>query len=201
MEIPSDLNLRKDVPLGDCTTWKAGGAADLSAVPDRRGPVEALVHWGRGEQLPMRFIGAGSNLLISDEGLAGLVICSRRLQGSQLEPTTGIIEAQAGEPLPTLARRAAKAGLSGLEWSVGIPGTVGGAVVMNAGAQGGCIAESLIDATVLDPNSGQTRRVSCNELDYDYRHSALQSKALAVLSARFRLKAGGDPIELSPFDI
>jgi UDP-N-acetylmuramate dehydrogenase len=125
------------------------------------------------------------------------VICSRRLQGSQLEPTTGIIEAQAGEPLPTLARRAAKAGLSGLEWSVGIPGTVGGAVVMNAGAQGGCIAESLIDATVLDPNSGQTRRVSCNELDYDYRHSALQSEALVVLSARFRLQAGGDPGELS----
>ena len=197
MEIPSDLNLRKDVPLGDFTTWKVGGAADFFAEPDSSEQLEALVHWGRGEQLPMRFIGAGSNLLISDEGLAGLVICSRRLQGSQLEQTTGLIEAQAGEPLPTLARRAAKAGLSGLEWSVGIPGTVGGAVVMNAGAQGGCIAESLIDATVLDPSSGQTRRVSCNELDYDYRHSALQSEALVVLSARFRLQAGGDPSELS----
>ena len=114
MEIPADLNLRKDVPLGDFTTWKVGGAADFFAEPDSSDHLEALVHWGRGQQLPMRFIGAGSNLLISDEGLAGMVICSRRLQGSQLDPTTGIIEAQAGEPLPTLARRAAKAGLSGL---------------------------------------------------------------------------------------
>ena len=88
--------------------------------------------------------------------------------------------------------------MSGLEWSVGIPGTVGGAVVMNAGAQGGCIAESLIDTTVLDPSSGQTRRLSCNELDYDYRHSSLQSEPLVVLSARFRLQAGPASSALAP---
>ena len=80
MEIPADLNLRQDVPLGDFTTWKVGGAADFFAEPENSDQLEALVHWGRQEQLPLRFIGAGSNLLISDEGLPGLVICSRRLQ-------------------------------------------------------------------------------------------------------------------------
>ena len=69
MEIPAELNLRQDVPLGDFTTWKVGGAADFFAEPESSEQLEALVHWGRREQLPLRFIGAGSNLLISDEGL------------------------------------------------------------------------------------------------------------------------------------
>ena len=83
MEIPADLNLRQDVPLGDFTTWKVGGAADFFAEPESSEQLEALVHWGRREQLPLRFIGAGSNLLISDEGLPGLVLCSRRLQSTR----------------------------------------------------------------------------------------------------------------------
>jgi UDP-N-acetylmuramate dehydrogenase len=197
MGIPDELKLRQHVHLGDFTTWKVGGDAEYFAEPDSGEELQALVQWGQEQQLPLRFIGAGSNLLISDDGLPGLVVCIRRLQGSQLDRTTGIIEAQAGEPLPTLARRAAKAGLSGLEWSVGIPGTVGGAVVMNAGAQGGCIADSLIEATVLDPISGQLRQLKGSDLDYDYRHSRLQSEPLVVLSARFQLQSGGDPSELS----
>ena len=83
MEIPADLNLRNDVPLGDFTTWKVGGAADFFSEPESSEQLEALVHWGRQEQLTMRFIGAGSNLLISDDGLTGLVICSRRLRGRE----------------------------------------------------------------------------------------------------------------------
>jgi UDP-N-acetylmuramate dehydrogenase len=110
---------------------------------------------------------------------------------------TALVEALAGEPLPTLARRAAKAGLSGLEWSVGIPGTVGGAVVMNAGAQGGCLAERLIDATVIDPHGGEAFVLSNQDMDYSYRHSRLQTEKLVVLSARFQLTPGQNPSLLS----
>lgn len=139
-------------------------------------------------------IGAGSNLLVSDDGLVGLTLCNRRLQGAELERSSGLIEARAGEPIPTLARRAARAGLAGLEWSVGIPGTVGGAVVMNAGAQGGCTADVLESITVVDPARPERPfQLRTGELDFAYRHSRLQDDALVVLSARFRLTPGHDP--------
>jgi len=186
--------LRRSVGLADYTTWKVGGPADWFAEPDSLEQLQQLVAWARCEGLELRVIGAGSNLLVSDTGLAGLTLCQRRLQGSQLDSTSGLVEALAGEPLPTLARRAARAGLAGLEWSVGIPGTVGGAVVMNAGAQGGCTAEWLVDVTVLDPRlGGEPVVLSAAELDFAYRHSRLQHEPLLVLSARFQLQSGHDP--------
>jgi UDP-N-acetylmuramate dehydrogenase len=142
----------------------------------------------------MRCIGAGSNLLVSDDGLPGLTLCQRRLQGSQLDPREGWVEAQAGEPIPTLARKVARQGLHGLEWAVGIPGTVGGAVVMNAGAQGGCTAEWLHSIQVIDPERpDQPFVLEARDLAFAYRHSRLQDEALLVLSARFRLSPGHDP--------
>lgn len=139
------------ISLANFTTWKVGGVAKNLAEPDSIDELRQLLEEHRQVGEALQIIGAGSNLLISDAGLPGLVICTRRLQGAKLDSNSGVVEALAGEPLPSLARRAAKAGLGGLEWSVGIPGTVGGAVVMNAGAQGGCIAERLLTATVIDP--------------------------------------------------
>ena len=107
-----------------------------------------------------------------------------------------MIEALAGEPIPTLARRAARAGLKGLAWAVGIPGTVGGAAVMNAGAQGGCTAEWLESVRVVPLQGGDSFELSRDQLEFDYRHSRLQQDDLVVLSARFRLDAGHDPEEL-----
>lgn len=185
--------LRHGVSLDSYTTWKVGGEAQFFAEPHSQAELEALLDWGHKQGLALQLIGAGSNLLISDAGLPGLVLCSRHLQGAQLDAATGLVEAQAGEPLPTLARRAAKAGLSGLEWSVGIPGTVGGAVVMNAGAQGGCIADSLVDVSLMDPSSGRNHQFTAAELDYAYRHSRLQKEAWVVLSARFQLESGQSP--------
>ena len=143
--------LRQQVPLRDFTTWKVGGAAEWFAEPASMQELLALAAWAAGEGIPLQCIGAGSNLLIADSGLNGLCLCLRRLQGSRLDGSEGWVEADAGEPIPTLARKAARAGLSGLEWAVGIPGTVGGAAVMNAGAQGGCTAEWLHAVQVLDP--------------------------------------------------
>lgn len=194
---PSPTPLRREVSLSDYTTWRVGGPAQWFAEPASAEELVLLARWATQERLPLRLIGAGSNLLVSDAGLEGLTLCNRRLQGSVLDPGSGLIEAQAGEPVPTLARRAARAGLSGLEWAVGIPGTVGGAVVMNAGAQGGCTAEWLEEVTVLDPTAGAAPfRLRRDELDFAYRHSRLQREPLLVLSARFRLRSGHDPLEV-----
>jgi UDP-N-acetylmuramate dehydrogenase len=125
-------------------------------------------------------------------------VCIRRLQGSRVDGESGVVEAEAGEPIPTLARKVARAGLHGLEWAVGIPGTVGGAAVMNAGAQGGCTAEWLDSVLVLDPSgSGESLRLRATDLDFDYRHSRLQQEPLLVLSARFQLEPGHDPAAVS----
>jgi UDP-N-acetylmuramate dehydrogenase len=172
--------------------------AEWFAEPSDRETLVDLAQWAHRQHLPLRLIGAGSNLLVSDDGLTGLTLCNRRLQGSVIDAASGWVEAQAGEPIPTLARRAARAGLSGLEWAVGIPGTVGGAAVMNAGAQGGCTAEWLQEVTVLDPASGGDPFVlQASDLDFAYRHSRLQEEPLLVLAARFRLSPGHDPGEIS----
>jgi UDP-N-acetylmuramate dehydrogenase len=186
--------IRQAIPLRDFTTWKVGGPAEWFAEPASAEELLALLQWGESLGLPLHCIGAGSNLLIADAGLEGLSVCLRRLQGSQLEPTDGWVEAAAGEPIPTLARKAARAGLSGLEWAVGIPGTVGGAVVMNAGAQGGCTAEWLHSVRVVDRRRpDQPFELSSSALAFAYRHSRLQEEPLVVLTARFRLEAGHDP--------
>jgi len=198
MTAATPLGLRRSVGLADYTTWRVGGSAQWFAEPESALQLQALLAWAQAEGLPSLVIGAGSNLLVSDAGLEGLTLCNRRLQGAVLDAGTGLIEAQAGEPIPSLARRAARAGLSGLEWSVGIPGTVGGAAVMNAGAQGGCTAEVLESVTVIEPHRpNQPFELHAGELDFAYRHSRLQEEPLVVLSARFRLNAGHDPADVS----
>jgi len=193
---PADL--QQAVDLRDFTTWRVGGPAQWFAEPSDQTSLVALVGWAQERGLPLRCIGAGSNLLIADGGLSGLTLCNRRLQGSQLDPQEGWVEAQAGEPIPTLARKAARQGLHGLEWAVGIPGTVGGAVVMNAGAQGGCTADWLHSIQVLDPKRpDQAFVLEARDLAFAYRHSRLQEEGLLVLSARFRLSPGHDPATLT----
>ncbi|MFM7268518.1 MAG: FAD-binding protein, partial [Cyanobium sp.] len=197
---PPPAGLRQDVPLLDFTTWRVGGPAEWFAEPADPSQLVALAAWAARRAIPFRVIGAGSNLLIADRGLPGLTICNRRLQGSRVDAESGVVEAEAGEPIPTLARKVARAGLHGLEWAVGIPGTVGGAAVMNAGAQGGCTAEWLDSVLVLDPADPQPqppRRIAAADLDFAYRHSLLQDSALLVLSARFSLEPGHDPAAIT----
>ncbi len=185
------------VSLANFTSWRVGGPAEWFASPSSVEELQSLIAWAYEQKMPCRVIGAGSNLLIHDAGLPGLSLCMRKLQGSDLDPKTGLVEALAGEPIPNLSKRAAKAGLHGLEWAVGIPGTVGGATVMNAGAQGGCTADWLESVQVIDLNGEGPFELSRQELDYAYRQSLLQEKALVVLSARFRLDPGHDHKELN----
>lgn len=196
MGTPSDAlqGLRQAVALRDFTTWKVGGPAAWFAEPGNNEELLELLHWAGGQGLDLHCIGAGSNLLIADSGLDGLTLCLRRLQGSRIDAVEGWVEAVAGEPIPTLARKAARAGLSGLEWAVGIPGTVGGAAVMNAGAQGSCTAEWLHSVEVVDrARPDEPFHLAASQLAFAYRHSRLQVEPLIVLSARFRLEPNHDP--------
>ena len=191
------LALRSNMPLADFTTWRVGGPAQWLLEPTTVNDTLEALQWAQHNQIPCRVIGAGSNLLIHDDGLTGLTLSLRKLQGATVDADSGVVEALAGEPIPTLARRAARAGLDGLAWSVGIPGTVGGAAVMNAGAQGGCTADWLESVRVAPLVGGESFELSRDELNFDYRHSRLQDEELVVLSARFRLDPGHDPEEIT----
>ena len=190
------LKPRQNIPLAEFTTWRVGGPARWIIEPESVDEVLAALQWAKANGQPCQVIGAGSNLLIHDNGLPGLTLSLRRLQGAELDSNSGVIEALAGEPIPTLARRAARAGLKGLAWAVGIPGTVGGAAVMNAGAQGGCTADWLEAVRVVPLQGGESFELKRDQLEFDYRHSRLQQENLLVLSARFRLEPGHNPQEL-----
>ena len=193
---PKQLKPRQNIPLAEFTTWRVGGPAMWIIEPESVDEVLAALQWAKANGQPCQVIGAGSNLLIHDNGLPGLTLSLRRLQGAELDSNSGVIEALAGEPIPTLARRAARAGLKGLAWAVGIPGTVGGAAVMNAGAQGGCTADWLEAVRVVPIQGGESFELKRDQLEFDYRHSRLQQENLLVLSARFRLEPGHNPQEL-----
>ncbi len=178
------------IQLRDYTTWKVGGPAERFAEPKTIEEVKELINWAKVNQYPCQVIGAGSNLLITDNTLKGLTLCMKKLQGSNINSQDGTIQALCGEPIPALARRAAKAGLHGLEWSVGIPGTIGGAAVMNAGAQGNCIADKLHSIEVISIKGGEPFVLTQKELNFSYRQSMLQSEQLIVLSVRLNLEPG-----------
>jgi UDP-N-acetylmuramate dehydrogenase len=175
----SDCEIQSQVSLAEMTTFRVGGSAEWFIAPKTLEQLQASYAWASEQKLPVTFLGAGSNLLISDQGLPGLVISTRYLRQQTLDLATYRVIAHAGKPLPRLAWQVAKQGWSGLEWAVGIPGTVGGAVVMNAGAHGGCTADCLVEAHVLQPNgaikfSSQSRwPFSIAPLSYKNTHSPL----------------------------
>ncbi len=176
--------LRSQVPLAPLTSWRVGGPAEWYAEPSNLEELQQLLIWA--DQMPITFLGAGSNLLISDTGVAGLVIATRHLRHSHFDPETGHITAGAGVPLPKLAWQAAKRGWTGLEWAVGIPGTIGGAVVMNAGAHKSCMRDVLVAAQVLNTD-GTIVSLTREDLDYGYRSSILQRQPRMVVQATLQL--------------
>lgn len=177
--------------LANLTTFKVGGPAEWFAAPRSVGDLQACVQWANAEGLPITRLGAGSNLLISDRGLPGLVICTRYLRQVEFEPAGQVIAA-AGMPMATLAWKVAKRGWRGLVWTVGIPGTVGGAVVMNAGAHGSDTQAILVSTEVLNPD-GSLVTLLPDQLQFKYRTSVLQSDPRIVTQATFQLQPGYDP--------
>ena len=178
--------------LANFTTWKIGGPAEWFAEPINIKEVKELIAWASRHEIKYQIIGFGSNLLISDSGLKGLIICLRKLTGCIIDKNSGLINVLAGENLPGLSRKAAQYGLDGLQWAVGIPGSVGGASVMNAGAQGSSINECIKSVEVLSCDYGESFLIEKKDLKYAYRDSRLQHEKLIVLSARLELKPGND---------
>ncbi len=190
--LPSgDCYLETNFRLADLTTYRVGGPAEWFIAPQSIEQLQAGVRWAFNQGLLVTVLGAGSNLLISDHGLPGLVISTRHLREQAFFEETERITVAAGKPLPRLCWQLAKQGWAGLEWAVGIPGTIGGAVVMNAGAHGESISDSLIETLILKPD-GTQQTLSNAELNYSYRSSILQGGKNIVLSATFSLKAMQD---------
>jgi UDP-N-acetylmuramate dehydrogenase len=174
-------------PLSRFTTLKIGGEADRLCNPSNIDELVDLLGRLHETGEPWHVIGGGSNLLISSRGVPGTVI--RLAQITEVKTSEAeVIEAGTGARLPHLARWAAAQGLAGLEFAVGIPGTVGGAVVMNAGAHGSCIANVLESATIFDTQKRDVITLSNQELGFQYRRSKIDPDLHIVLSARFRLK-------------
>lgn len=189
------FDCKRAAPLAKLTTFRVGGNAEYLTLPKTPDQLKAALRWGRSRGLPVTMLGAGSNLLISDQGLPGLVICTRALRHSEFNATTGQVTAAAGEPWSSLAWKAARHGLQGFEWTIGIPGTVGGAVVMNAGAHGGETADILVAAEVISPD-GTTAVLKPEDLGFRYRTSDLQGGDRIVTQATFQLDPKHAPTEV-----
>jgi UDP-N-acetylenolpyruvoylglucosamine reductase len=162
--------VERDYPLARLTTVRTGGAGDYFARPDSLERLNELLAWADGERIAVGVVGSGSNLLIADAGFRGLVM---KLDGSlaTIEQEGDHLLCGGGARLPQAAARAARAGLSGLEFGVNIPGTVGGAVKMNANAYGGDLSRVLEWVEIATPE-GSGRRVP-DELGFSYRRSNL----------------------------
>lgn len=184
--------VRENVTLAPYTTMRTGGPAALFAEPRNAQQLTHVHQWAQEKGLPLLILGNGSNLLIADSGFDGLVIHLGRAL-SEVSVFANTLTAQAGASLAAAARAAAQASLTGLEFAAGIPGSIGGAVCMNAGAYGGEIAQVIVSARVLTPEG--VRTVSKDELSLGYRSSAMMQNGWVVLEATFEL-APGSPDEI-----
>lgn len=182
-ELPG-LELKQNEPMKNHTTFRIGGNADFYAEPDEK-QIARLIELARKSQLDVTIIGNGSNLLVADKGIRGLVIAIGKNM-SAVTVTGNTITAQAGAMLSAVAAQAARSSLGGMEFAAGIPGSIGGAVVMNAGAYGGEIKDIITKATVLTA-SGDIKELSRDELSLSYRYSIIPENRYIVLSAQFEL--------------
>ena len=179
------ITVRRDVSLSTLTTLRIGGTAQLVLMPHDGGAMLRLLDALSLSETPYRVVGCGSNLLVSDGGYAGVILLTSRLD--RLSVSENLFRVGAGVRLSRAVNAAREAGLSGLEPLYGIPGSIGGALAMNAGAFGLEISSRLSFATLYDPATACVFVASRRELDFSYRHSAILARRLAVISATFRL--------------
>ncbi len=188
-----ESNVLLEEPMCKHTTFKVGGNATYFVTPESVEGVKRTVELCRESQTPYYIVGNGSNLLVSDEGFSGVIL---QIYGkmNHCEMSEGKIKAQAGALLTKVANQISKAGYTGMEFAVGIPGTVGGAVAMNAGAYGGEIKDVITSALVLKKD-GELIRLSKDQLKLGYRSSVVIEQEYIVLEAEFELEKG-EPEEI-----
>lgn len=181
-------NVWLDEPMKKHTTFRIGGPADYYICPHTPEEIREVISVCREEQIPWFIIGNGSNLLVSDSGYRGAVIQIYKNLNA-VECRDNIIHAQAGALLSQIAAQALRCSLAGFEFASGIPGTLGGAVTMNAGAYGGEMKDVIKSATVLTED-GQILTLPVEELKLGYRTSIIKSESYIVLEAEIELEAG-----------
>ena len=184
----ADENISTGVPLSRFSTYRVGGPAALLIKVEDTSVFSPLVKALKKFHLPILLIGNGSNVLISDDGFEGAVLkLGESFETIEIEGE--LVKAGAAVKLPVLARETVKFGLSGFEWAVGVPGTVGGAVRMNAGGHGSDIASSLLEVTTINLLTGVSSNVPAKALDFSYRYSCIKNTDF-VLDAKFELIQG-----------
>ena len=175
-------------PMKKHTTFRIGGPADYYLCPESPEEIAGIIHICKEEEIPYFILGNGSNLLVSDQGYRGAVIQIFKNM-NKVEVTGERVIAYAGCLLSTASKKAAEEGLTGMEFASGIPGTIGGAVVMNAGAYGGEMKDIVESVTVLKCD-GEVITLQKDQLEMGYRTSVIKTKGYIVLKAELRLEHG-----------
>jgi len=179
------LEIKKQVPLSKYTFTKTGGPAEFLAFPHNENELRDLVITAYDNKIPLTVIGNASNLIIRDGGISGLVLILTAM--NQIKVEDNQVVAQAGATIVDTAFTAAHHGLSGLEFAAGIPGSVGGAVFMNAGAYGG-ETSNVVQSVKVMTRRGEIKKYSLSEMNFSYRHSLVQDNGDIVIEAVFALK-------------
>lgn len=180
--------LRFDEPMSRHTSFRIGGSADAFFEPAESGEIEQAIFFCRVHELPCTIIGNGSNLLVADQGIRGLVLVIGD-HFSGIEPADGSFDVKAGTRLSALAARAAQLHYTGLEFASGIPGTLGGAVQMNAGAYDACMSDVVVQTDYIDEQL-EHRTVTGADHRFDYRRSVFSDRPVIILRSRLKLKQG-----------
>lgn len=178
--------------LSSYTTIKVGGVAEYFAEPRNINEISYMIKWANSNNQKCQIIGAGSNLLINNIFIKGLVICTKKMKSLKIDPHLGIVEAEAGVMLPKLSNALAKNGLQGGEWAIGIPGTLGGAIYMNAGTGNLSLAKNLISVKVIDNKTHEKLEIEKKDINFEYRFSSFQNNDLAIISAKLQFEPNGN---------
>ena len=181
------IDIRFNEPLSQYTYTKVGGAADFLVFPRNRYELARIVKLANREHIPWLVLGNSSNIIVRDGGIRGFVIMFDKLNNVAVDGYT--IEAEAGANLTQTTRIALHHSLTGFEFACGIPGSIGGAVFMNAGAYGGEIGHVLVSCKVLTPE-GEIKTLDARDMRFGYRHSLIQETGDIVISAKFGLAPG-----------
>ncbi|MCW6666740.1 UDP-N-acetylmuramate dehydrogenase [Aerococcaceae bacterium NML160702] len=182
-----NLVVKVDEPLAHYTYTRTGGKADLIAFPTTPEEVKFMVDFARDSNIPLTVLGNASNLIVRDGGIRGVVLILTAMKGIEISDTT--VVAYSGAPLIEVSRLAGEADLTGLEFACGIPGSIGGAVYMNAGAYGGEVKDVIERVEVLT-RDGNLKTLTNEECQFAYRNSALQDSGDIVLAVTFQLAQG-----------
>ncbi len=180
--------IKVDEPMKHHTTFKIGGPVDLLVLPRNTNEIQLVVSYCQQNQLPLWIFGQGSNILVRDQGIRGVAMkIGNNLKEIRVEGVE--IYAQAGVRLSELARQAANNSLTGLEFAEGIPGSLGGAIVMNAGAYEGEMKDVILEVEAINP-SGESLTFFSRDIGFEYRKSHFQHNSFIIVSARMRLQPG-----------